>query len=76
MKSLLGKPLFEICWFYMGIAQIALDPPSPLCQTGKCGKKCSKPSWQALTPPTTTTTNTITTATNTRRKTVFIYNFL
>ena len=24
-----GKPLFEMCWFYMGIAQIALDlPPS------------------------------------------------
>ena len=34
----LGKPLFEKCWLYMGIAQIALDPP-PLCQTGKCGKK-------------------------------------
>ena len=22
----LGKPPFEMCWFYMGIAQIALDP--------------------------------------------------
>ena len=33
----------------MGIAQIALDPPP--CQTGKPGKKCPKPSWQALTPP-------------------------
>ena len=21
-----GKPLFEMCWFYMGIAQIALGP--------------------------------------------------
>ena len=31
-------------------AQIALDPPAPLCQTGKCGKKCLKPSWQAFTP--------------------------
>ena len=31
----LGKPLCEMCWFYMGIAQIALDPPHPLCQTGK-----------------------------------------
>ena len=38
-----------MCWFYMGIAQIALDP-HPLCQTGKRGKKCSKPSWKALTP--------------------------
>ena len=28
----LRKPLFEIWWFYMGIAQIALDPPT-LCQT-------------------------------------------
>ena len=28
-----GKPLFEMCWFYMGIAQIALDPPPPF-QTG------------------------------------------
>ena len=26
-----------MCCFYMGIAQIALDPP--LCQTGKRGKK-------------------------------------
>ena len=24
---------------------------SPLCQTGKRGKKCPKPPWQALTPP-------------------------
>ena len=23
----LGKPLFEMCWFYMGIAKIALDLP-------------------------------------------------
>ena len=22
-----GKPPFEMCWLYMGIAQIALDPP-------------------------------------------------
>ena len=35
---ILGKPLFEMCWFYMGIAQIALGPP-PLCRTGKRGKK-------------------------------------
>ena len=49
-ESFLGKPLFEMCWFYMGIAQIALDPPT-LGQTGKRGKKCPKPSWQALTPP-------------------------
>ena len=46
--SLLGKPLFEMCWYYVGIAQVALDP-SPLCQTGKRGKNCPKPSWQALT---------------------------
>ena len=32
------KPLFEMCWFYMGIVQIALDPP-PFCKTGKCGIK-------------------------------------
>ena len=38
-----------MCWFDMGIAQIDLDPP--LCQTGKHGKKCPKPSWQAFTPP-------------------------
>ena len=44
----LGESLFQMCWFYMGIAQIALDP-SPLCQTGKRGKNCPKPSWQALT---------------------------
>ena len=34
MIEWLGKPLFEMCWFYMGNAQIALDPPA-LCETGK-----------------------------------------
>ena len=33
----LGQPLFEMCWVYMAIAQIAQDPP--LCQTDKRGKK-------------------------------------
>ena len=50
MHILQREAPFEMFWLYMGIAQIALDPP-PLCQTGKCGKKCPKPSWQALTPP-------------------------
>ena len=49
LPLLLGKPLFQMCWFYMGIAQIALDPP-PLCQMGKHGKKVPQPSWQVLTP--------------------------
>ena len=26
--STLGKPLLKMCWFYMGFAQIALEPPS------------------------------------------------
>ena len=34
----LGKPLFEMCWFYMGIAQIALDPAPPL-SNGQTRKK-------------------------------------
>ena len=38
----LGESLFQMCWFYTGIAQIALDPPTLLCQTGKRGKKCQK----------------------------------
>ena len=39
--ALKGKPLFEMCWFYMGIAQIALDPrPPPLSN----GQMCPKPS--------------------------------
>ena len=38
-------PFSEMRWFYMDIAQLALDP-HPLCQTGKCGKKkCPKPFW-------------------------------
>ena len=37
----LGKPLFEMCWFYMGIAQIALDPPS--IKRANVEKKCPKP---------------------------------
>ena len=34
----LGQPLFEMCWVYMAIAQIAQETP-PLCQTDKRGKK-------------------------------------
>ena len=34
----LGKPLFEMCWFYMGIAQIALDPSSSV-KRANVGKK-------------------------------------
>ena len=30
----LGKPLFEMCCIHLGIAQIALDSPPPLCQMG------------------------------------------
>ena len=45
----LGQPLFEMCWVYMAIAQIAQDPPS--VKRTNVEKKCSKPSWQALTPP-------------------------
>ena len=37
MAWLLGQPLFEMCWVYMAIAQIAQDPP--LCQTDKHEKK-------------------------------------
>ena len=48
--SLLGKLLFEMCWYYVGIAQIALDPPSPPVKRANVEKKCPKPSWQALTP--------------------------
>ena len=40
----LGQPLFEMCWVYMAIAQIAVKRTN-------VEKKCSKPSWQALTPP-------------------------
>ena len=43
----LGQPLFEMCWVYMAIAQIAQDPPS--VKRTNVEKKCSKPSWQALT---------------------------
>ena len=46
-----------MCWFYKGIAQIALDPtpcPKPswqaLAPLGNVGKKYPKPSWQAFTP--------------------------
>ena len=36
-------------WFYMGIAQIALDP-RPSVKQANVEKKCPKPSWQVLTP--------------------------
>ena len=35
----LEKPLFEICCFYNGIAQIALDPPLPPLSKGQMWKK-------------------------------------
>ena len=35
----LGKPLFEMCCFYMGIVQIALDPPPPLSNVANVEKK-------------------------------------
>ena len=47
-----GKPLLEMCWFYVyGHYSNRLSPLPPLCQMGKRGKKCSKPPWQALTSP-------------------------
>ena len=36
-KLSLGKPLLEVCWFYMVIAQIALQRPA-LCQTANVEK--------------------------------------
>ena len=39
-----GKPLFEMCWFYMGIAQIALEPPL-FVKRANVEQKCPKPSW-------------------------------
>ena len=41
------------CWnvsVLYGHCPNSLAPP-PLCQTGKRGKKCPKPSWQDFTPP-------------------------
>ena len=40
-----GKPLFEMCCFYMGIAQIALDPLPHL--SNKCGRK-SAPNMETI----------------------------
>ena len=34
----LGRPLFEMCWFSMGIAQIALDPEAPSVKRGNVEK--------------------------------------
>ena len=50
-----------MCWFYMGIAQIALDPPplskgqtwKKVCQTilANMGKEVLQTIWQALREP-------------------------
>ena len=37
--SLLGKPLFEMCWYYVGIAQVALDPSPPPVKRANVEKK-------------------------------------
>ena len=61
----LRKPLFEIWWFYMGIAQIALDPPPSVkhgkkvpqtilaspCIPRQRGKKVPQKILQSFTPP-------------------------
>ena len=44
-----AKPLFEMCWFYMGIAQIALDTP-PL-SNGQTWKKAPQTILASLYPP-------------------------
>ena len=36
----LGRSLFEMCWFYMGIAQIALTPPPFVKRANVEKKKC------------------------------------
>ena len=47
----LGKSLFEMCWFYMGIVQIALDPTPPV-KRANMGKKCAQTILASLyTPP-------------------------
>ena len=49
-QFLLLIQLSTMCWFYMGIAQIALDP-LPSVKQANVEKKCPKTSWQALTSP-------------------------
>ena len=44
----LGEAPFEMCWFYMGFAQIALDPT---IKWANVEKSALKPSWQAFIPP-------------------------
>ena len=44
-----------MCWFYMGVAKIALGPPPSVKRASpytprQHRKKCTKPSWQAFTP--------------------------
>ena len=37
MQFNIGKPQFEKCRVYLGIAQIAFGPPPPFTQTGTLG---------------------------------------
>ena len=39
--AILGKPLFEMCWFFMGIAQIASEP-HPLSVKGQTWTKSAR----------------------------------
>ena len=39
-----------MCCFYMGIAQIALDPPPPSVKRANVEEKVLQTIWQALTP--------------------------
>ena len=47
----IGKPPFEICYFYMVIANVQIALDSPPLSNGQPWKKCPKTSWPAFNPP-------------------------
>ena len=50
LLSFIREPPFWNALVLCGHCPNSFRPP-PLCQTGNCGKKCPKPSWQALISP-------------------------
>ena len=50
-----GSPVFEMCWFNMGIAKClnSLRPSAPSVKQANVEKKWTKPPWQPLTSPPT-----------------------
>ena len=74
LPLLLGKPLFQMCWFYMGIAQIALDPS--LSNRQMWGKSAPNYPGKPLHPPPLLMGNALMETTHFKKSSLFLAGLL